>query len=608
MEKHALRHEREKKCSFVCRGGLCVIATALLLIFIFEGNTFCNQFPNNEMMRGAIKKFYGVSFHPVTVEVINTITDDWGNAFSWSGIYKGELMFMDPNRIVGSGIQFDQYRNLNRKEYDLSAQSTSIKLNQYIRKQCVTHLGRSVCELITSGYILDHTYQGQPEPRKFTITYTNKQKEEYEFDMDFVEAGDKDVNGAAFSSSSLMLPPKMLKDIRFTWEEMKQYISAGGFQREYRYQHNERLYALSKGVANHYLYIKVVIGKSGDAPPVEVVTTSPPEPERECGDDMGVSIIMPVKDEKLCFNYDHPGTLSIDAEAFTKSNSGEIAEVVSWEVKSMVGTHVSFDPPDGKGMRVKITFTGLPISNNDFGPCWIKAYANFKDCKASTSTQIRLFYPATATNNYEEKEPNWFYYWKQTPALKLTGDPSIEVKYGGDGKLCSEVIPDGKLMGYYYPRNVYMENEWRIFVCDLSFSHFSWSVPIVDFSMDGVSLRGGPFVRGGKRTFTYIDAFASVIIHESEHLRRYHKWWANKTRDEWRQEDKDRDGIPDKEEAKMGFDPGKTSTYFDGKYGPDEEWLCYEAQTKYKKGDLDVYDWARPGKQWPDPLYLDDGS
>ena len=38
------------------------------------------------------------------------------------------------------------------------------------------------------------------------------------------------------------------------------------------------------------------------------------------------------------------------------------------------------------------------------------------DCEAKATANVRLFFPAFATNNPGGGEPNWFYYWKQTSA------------------------------------------------------------------------------------------------------------------------------------------------------------------------------------------------
>ena len=100
--------------------------------------------------------------------------------------------------------------------------------------------------------------------------------------------------------------------------------------------------------------------------------------------------------------------------------------------------------------------------------------------------------------------------------------------------------------------------------------------------------------------YTYIDTFAVALMHEFTHFNNYHTFWPEGWKD---REDRDGDDIPDRLESEMGFNPEKKLTYWEemNEYiGDDEEFLTLESTYDYQIGTYDKYDWAKPGKNWPE--------
>ena len=98
-------------------------------------------------------------------------------------------------------------------------------------------------------------------------------------------------------------------------------------------------------------------------------------------------------------------------------------------------------------------------------------------------------------------------------------------------------------------------------------------------------------------SYTYIDTFAVALMHEFTHFNNFHTFWP----DGWKEsEDRDEDDIPDRLEAGMGFESVVKQTYWrDFELTDDEEFLTLEATYDYQVGTYDKYDWAKPGKNWP---------
>lgn len=83
------------------------------------------------------------------------------------------------------------------------------------------------------------------------------------------------------------------------------------------------------------------------------------------------------------------------------------------------------EPVDSRGPYLTVTYKLLPEDNDSFGEKTITARLRSGACKAEESKKIKVFYPSTAENNPGGLDPNWFYYWGQTPAAKPGGTRSI---------------------------------------------------------------------------------------------------------------------------------------------------------------------------------------
>ena len=77
-------------------------------------------------------------------------------------------------------------------------------------------------------------------------------------------------------------------------------------------------------------------------------------------------------------------------------------------------TVLSAQPADRTGPTVTFTYTGLPRRNDSFGVKRLQAGLDVGRCTCTREARIRTFYPFSATNNPEGRDPNWFYYWMQT--------------------------------------------------------------------------------------------------------------------------------------------------------------------------------------------------
>jgi hypothetical protein len=265
--------------------------------------------------------------------------------------------------------------------------------------------------------------------------------------------------------------------------------------------------------------------------------------------------------------------------------------------------------------EVDIRFRHLPEHNDRFGKHTVKVSYRSADnrCRGEASKTFRLFYRGTAFNHpshspEEKKIPNWFYYWRQTPAARPRGDRSVTLKYGGK-KL--HIIPtshpnektpcDCANPGYTacYPGGLQKK---VLYICD----HFDRGMP----TKYPILNRRDPRRLLGWRETGYIDTFAVSIIHEYQHYlddMRWNFWYLQYAHPEF---DKDRDGIADADEPALKFSPGSYQTYCPFPFfhdlhghcqgldlGGDEEWLAYEAMRFYRPGTYDRYDWSCPGKQ-----------
>ncbi len=325
------------------------------------------------------------------------------------------------------------------------------------------------------------------------------------------------------------------------------------------------------------------------------------EPE-ECKNKTSVelTIVSPEDGSKRVFSGESSSgedsnKLTLELEARTVPES--YADSVEWTIPEIEGSKRTITPASmsstPKGRKFTVVYKGLPEDNNEFGRKTVKATLKVDSCRIEKTREVQLFYPRDEKNNPEGKYPNWYYYWKQTPAARPFGQ-NVRIAYQCEG------VPIGKcecgrqgVIGQYNP---YYSAYKTINVCNLRTN--TWDPDTFYVKLPAVK-RSIPSTLSGRSylSYTYIDTFAVDIMHEFTHFNNHHTFWPGG----WKEsKDKDGDDIPDILEPAMGFDPEKKQTYWqDVQLGDDEEFLTLEATYDYKVGTYDEYDWARPGKNWP---------
>lgn len=291
---------------------------------------------------------------------------------------------------------------------------------------------------------------------------------------------------------------------------------------------------------------------------------------------------------------EHSNRLVLELEAATVP--AEYADSVEWTVPEIEGSTRTIIPASTstpQGRKLSVVYKGLPANNAEFGRKTVKATLKTGSCKIEKTREVQFFYPRDELNNPGRTYPNWYYYWKQTPAARPFGQ-NVRIEYHCAG------IPIDKcsclqrgVVGQYNP---YYSGYKTINVCNLRTNTWDQDTFFVQL----------PAVRRSKTNtlserkflpYTYIDTFAIAVMHEFTHFNNFHTFWP----DGWKEsEDTDKDDIPDRLEVGMGFNPGLKQTYWrDIDLGGDEEFLTLESTYDYQAGTFDEHDWAKPGKNWP---------
>jgi hypothetical protein len=300
-----------------------------------------------------------------------------------------------------------------------------------------------------------------------------------------------------------------------------------------------------------------------------------------------LSIVSPAND-KFAFNWDNPGVMEMEFQA--KVTPTEYEQDIQWTFPEIQGSTRTMDPPSGRGPHVRVTYKGLPEDNNEFGPKTVQAVVNVGGCQTEETRKVKVFYIRDAKNNPGGQDPNWLYYWKQTPAAKPRGQ-FVNIEYGGNtfGSCADPNVP-----AQYTPNYAHC----TIHICDLRGKlgvDFATKFPLLSLN--------SPYHLGWS-TSKHIDTFAVAVIHEFTHWQAWHNWRHGKTLAEMNAADTDQDGVPNSVEPSYDFDPDVFQTHFGNdpvlkNIGGDEEWLAYMSMSEITFGTLDKYDWGRPGKNWP---------
>lgn len=302
-----------------------------------------------------------------------------------------------------------------------------------------------------------------------------------------------------------------------------------------------------------------------------------------------LTILEPSASRKYVFSADATGVLQLNLHA--RVTPDRYANDIVWSIPDIPGQARRVSNPDLRGPEINVFYDGLPVSNDAFGRKRVTATLTVGVCRAEESREVWIYYPRDASNNPEGRFPNWFYYWKQTPAAR-PGGAMLTIFYGGR---FFEHCPDAVTGAIFSYQNIQHNT---LHVCDLAKfgPEFSINYPILRRMNPGRKFFG-------YQTSTHIDTFAAAVIHEQVHLNVYQQWKTGKSAAELLSPafDADQDGLPNSVEAGLGFDPAKYRTYLPNyrEVEGDEEWLAYETQSGYKNGTHDAHDWARPGKNWP---------
>ncbi len=352
-----------------------------------------------------------------------------------------------------------------------------------------------------------------------------------------------------------------------TPQEMKGYLNSGGFGHTFKWRDAQ---PGGESYEDHELTIDFEVG----------------EP---CKEKIQVSIKTQDGQDKYCFSETSPGKLEFTLAADV--TPAALADEVAWTIPQLAGSTLTITPANSRGRTIKVTYTGLPKNNSDFGVKKIGAAILKGRCLGEATKELRFFFPALAKNNPGGSEPNWFYFWKQTSACV---GPA---RFGGDSVKC-ESGAGGHDLGYY--RNAAFDSFYNI--CDLKYQG-------PDFPFKAWSSKGGDLVL---RDVTGIDTFAVACIHENAHYTHAIQWWKkhkatdkfddpnrNGVKDDVEQKlDKDGDLVPDALEKGLQLDPANKYTHDPNRKSDDEEVLCWIAEATWQVGKADKEDWAKPGKQW----------
>jgi hypothetical protein len=322
------------------------------------------------------------------------------------------------------------------------------------------------------------------------------------------------------------------------------------------------------------------------------------EPEKCKGPQkVKLEILSPSEGERYIFTEQNQGSLTIELKA--KTIPAKYEESIEWEIPEMEGSNITLQPSSGlsnpKGAKVKVTYDGLPTHTESFGRQKVKARLKVDGCSIEETKEVLIFYPRDEKNNPQGKYPNWFYYWKQTPAAMPFGQNVRLSFHCEDMPIDKCVCLQQGIVGQYNP---YYSLHKTINVCDLNRNlnvedskNFTIRLPAIKLSIPS-TLQNRNFF-----TYTHIDTFAVIVMHEFTHFNNAHTFWTDGYVPE---KDKDGDTIPDHIEPELGLNPKDKLTYWkDMLQGTDdEELLTLEATYDYKPGKFDQYDWGKPGKNW----------
>lgn len=521
---------------------------------------------------------------PEAVPLEGYMIVEGGEKESWYKEIKTDLRYTIRESFVGNLIVLHTYNPKkrqfdNEKDYEIESLSTGIKVSNLAGKKCArwSSGSPSICTAWASftRYEIDG---GEKYPQFHSGVVSANTTEDGQIEIEakaptVAFIGSDSVTGAGMGCFGA------------TWKIGKRELEA-----------------LFKG--KEVLLRKDIGRKEGSTPgcrPGSTITLHLKIKDKEteiCKDmkSIELKIVSPEDKSRYVFSDDylldeHSNKLTLELEA--KTVPEHYADSIEWTIPDIDSSTRTVVPATQKGRKLTVTYKGLPPDYRDFGRKEVKASLKVDSCKIEQTREVQFFYPRDAKNNPEGKYPNWFYYWKQTPAAKPFGQ-NVRIEYHCAG------IPMDKcaclqkgVIGQYNP---YYSGHKTVNICNLETN--TWDSSAFFVQLPAVK-RSKPSTLSERVFFpyTYIDTFAVAIMHEFTHFNNFFTFWP----DGWKEsEDRDGDDIPDRLEPGMGFDPNKKQTYWDGvDLIGDEEFLTLEATYDYQVGTFDEYDWAKPGKNWP---------
>ncbi len=302
---------------------------------------------------------------------------------------------------------------------------------------------------------------------------------------------------------------------------------------------------------------------------------------RGSGSTVRLTVTSPRQNQRFCYDRSFFGVLTLKLSA--RVTPSRYNNKIKWTIPDIPGARKAVHPTSATGPQVTVHYVGMPPDNSDFGPKTITASVDAEGCSATETRTVKIFFPLTASNNPQRRFPNWFYYWKQTPAARPYGQ-QVRIEYGARNfNMCRYA----NVPAQYTPGHAYK----TIHICDLSRLG-----PTFELVYPRIHRTWTPMYKGMQTTH-FIDSFGVAVIHEFFHWRVYHNWKKGRT-----YTDADNDGVPDHLEPGLNLRPDRQQTYLPvtlARIKYDEEWLAYETMRDYRDGTYKKYDWAYPGSQWP---------
>jgi hypothetical protein len=500
---------------------------------------------------------------------------------------KTDLLYTIKERFVGNMIvlhAFDTTKGVfdRKKGYEIDSLSTEINVSNVMGKKCTRWSSGS--PQICSRWAHFLRYEINPGERY----------PQFRSGVVSAESAENDQIKVTTNAPS----------VTFLGDDSKTNLGMGCFSAAWALNRSEFEQLLKQGEISLRKDIGRPMGPSPGCRPGSTMTLylKVRKEHEECKDMKSVelTIVSPEDKSRHVFSdeyllSEHSNKLTLELEARTVPE--RYADSVEWAIPSIEGSNRTIIPSSTsltpKGRKLTIVYKGLPEDNNEFGRKIVKATLKVDSCRIEKTREVQFFYPRDEKNNPEKKYPNWFYYWKQTPAARPFGQ-SVRIEYHCAG------IPIDKctclqqgVIGQYNP---YYSGYKTINVCNLKTN--TWDSDTFFVQLPAVK-RSEPSTLSERNFFpySYIDTYAIAVMHEFTHFNNFHTFWP----EGWKEsEDRDEDDIPDRLEQEMGFRPGIKQTFWEGvDLGGDEEFLTLESTYDYQIGTFDEYDWGKPGKNWP---------